>query len=205
MNLGTIRREALRLLFASYGDILETHSYTELMNNPQYAPYLGAMDGAINRAVYAMQARGILPKARCILPAPCVTGRVATFNLAGIQDLERVDLVQLVTPTQCATCSYVWEGGTTLVVPLYQEGDYFLVYDRRYTPVDGLCDEQTQLPIPDALASLIPYYVKAELYEEEDAAASQKARRYFEQGLADWLDGERVSPAFRRAYSWEEL
>lgn len=205
MRLGTIRREALRLMFASYGDVLEEHTYAELADNPQYAPYLAAMDGSVNRAVLYMQSAGVLPRATCTLTSPVVTGSVATFNLAGVEDLERVVALYRMSTAQHTTCSYVWEGGTTLVVPLYEHGDYVLVYDKRWQCVDSLTPDDTELDLPNALAALLPYYIKAELYEEEDAAEAKKARAYFEQALAAFPRFGNTPANLLVRYGWDTL
>lgn len=192
-------------MFASYGDVLETHSYTELCANPAYAPYVTAMDHSINRAMWYAQVHGAIPPATHPLASPIVEGNRAVFALDDIPDLERVEGVMLVTPTQYAACPYVWEGGTTLVVPLYRAGEYVLRYTRRLTPVDGLTEESVELPLPDAVAALIPYYVKSDLYEEEDAASAKAAGDIFRQGVAAFVaQGEGVQP-LRQVYNWEDL
>ena len=205
MTLGTIRREALRLMFASYGDVLEAHTATQLADNPRYSPYMAAMVGSVNRALCTIQARGVMPTHSVRLAAPCVSGGVATFNLAAIDDLDRVERVLAYTATGCSACSYIWEGGTTLVVPLWQQGDYVLVYSPRLSLLPTDCSDDAVLPVPEALAALIPYFVKSELYAEEDAADAALARRYFEQGLAVYRPQEGHSARFCGTYRWEDL
>ena len=192
-------------MFASYGDVLEEHTYVELADNPQYATYLAAMDNSINRAVLYMQSSDVLPKCEATLSAPCVSGSVATFNLATIPDLERVVALYCATPKQYATCSYIWEGGTTLVVPLYQAGEYVLVYEKKWREVDALSADDTDLPIPDALCCLIPYFVKSELYEEEDMQAAKNAKAVFEEGVANYRQKSNTSQSLRAVYQWSEL
>lgn len=205
MTVGTIRREALRLMFASYGDDLEAHSATQLADDPRYAPYMAGMVGSINRAVLAMQGRGLLPAQCATLASPCVSDGTATFNLGGIAGLDMVLRVLVYTAAGCRACSYIWEGGTTLVVPLWVEGTYVLVYTVRYTPLQADCEDDAALPIPDALAALVPYYIKSELFAEEDAEDAAMARRYFEQGLATYLERRADNPRFAATYNWEEL
>ncbi len=192
-------------MFASLGDMLETATLAELYQNSQYAVYLAGMDAAINRALYRLQS--VLPKGRVELTSPAVTGSVATFNLGNISDFDGVSELREQTDTQYAAHAYRWEGGTTLVVPLYRpDRRYVLLYRRSVKPIEPMADDDYTLPIPDALAALIPYYVKAELYEEEDPTAARAALEYFDTSLSRYqYEGESDQPQFVCKYSWEEL
>ena len=207
MQVGTIRREALRLMFASAGDALETATYGELYQNPQYAFYLAGMEMSVNRALVRMQSSGALPTGRLVLTGATVTGSVATYNLGSIADFDRVVGVMAADSSTYAAHAYRWEGGTTLVVPLYSPDEtYVLLYRRKLTLLAPMCADDTSVDVPDALACLIPYYVKSELYEEEDAIAAERARRYFDEGLKRYLaDVATDLPLLHCKYSWEEL
>lgn len=194
-------------MFAAYGDLTDEATLNELYQNPQYAPYLAGMEMSINRAVARMQTLGLLPPVRVVLANPVVTGSVATFNLGGIEDFMAVERVMVQTQDAYIAHAYSWEGGTTLVVPLFSPDEtYVLLYRPYLRPLDSLSSDEEELAVPDALARLIPFYVKSELYEEDDASASERARHYFEVGLQQWAaQQEAPTPRVAVKYAWEEL
>ena len=194
-------------MFASAGDVLETSDLTDLYQNPQYAYYLAGMDMSINRAILRIEAANALPMGRLVLDSPVVTGTVATYDLGRIADFDSVYEVRAMDGERYAAHTYRWEGGTTLVVPSYSSDvEYVLLYRRKVQLLEPMCSDDTTLDIPDALAALVPYFVKSELYEEEDAAAAKRARDYFEKGLdAVVIEGENDMPRLECKYKWEEL
>ena len=207
MRLGRIRREALRLMFASQGDVLETATFAELYQNPQYALYLAGMEMSVNRALSRMQTAGALPVGRQVLEGAAVTGSVATFNLGAIDDFESVVGLFAATRDTYAAHAYRWEGGTTLVVPLYSPDEtYVLLYRRTVAVLPPMCADDVEVDVPEALGCLIPYFIKSELYEEEDSIAAERARRYFDDGLKRYVaDLSHDLPRMHHKYSWEEL
>ena len=194
-------------MFAAYGELLEQATTRELYENPQYAPYLADMEMCINRAISRMQSMGLVGIGRHALTGAVVTGSVATFNLSALSDLVGVIGVVQTDDTGCWAHGYQWAGGTTLVVPQYSSAAaYELLYRRQITPLAPMSDDDTVIPLPDGLAVLLPYYIKSELYEEEDAVAAAKARDYFEKGLSAWPRDMGVgAPPMTLRYSVEAL
>jgi len=189
------------------GDTLETATQAELYQNPQYAYYLAGLEMSVNRAIQRMQSLNLLPMGRVVLTSPVVTGRVATYDLSRIADFAGVYEVRANTGEAYAAHAYRWEGGTTLVVPFYTaEEEYVLLYRKKPTLLEPLCADDTEVGVPDELACLIPYYIKSEWYEDEDAALAKRARDYFEKGLMDYqAEGEVAAPRYESKYKWEEL
>lgn len=189
MQVGTVRREALRLMFAAYADLLDEPT-AQLYENTQYAPYLADMEMCINRAMQRMSAMGLLVK-RIPLAEAVVTDGLATYNLAAIADFEGVVGVIKQDADGLTAQAYQWAGGTTLVVPYFSASAvYVLLYRPIVTPLAPMCPDDTPIPLPEGLACLLPYYIKSELYEEEDAVAASRARNYFEAGLNAWPHDE---------------
>ena len=60
---------------------------------------------------------------------------------------------------------------------------YVIYYSPKIKRVTAGTAENTEIPIPDDIASLIPYYVKGELYREEDASEADNAKAWFTAGL----------------------
>ncbi len=193
MTLGEVRREALRLMFAGYEDILEEMTFSELYQNERYQPYVMGIDMGVNRAVSYLSSQNLLPTVYRTgvawrLPSGDVgldTGAFvpAVGKVSGVED-EEMDGVAFHTE------------GTTLVVPFSYEGRPLRVrYSPKWVRVDNMTPDDYELPLSDEVAALLPYWVKSELYEEENPSAARLARSYFLEG-ADRLrqnDGEGVS------------
>ena len=60
--------------------------------------------------------------------------------------------------------------------------------------------EDTEIPIPDEIASLVPYYVKSELYREEDISEADNARAWFTAGLNEIVSRDIVPMGVSTVY-----
>ena len=206
MNVGTVRRETLRMMGVTNGEILENLDLVELYQNPQYACYLTGLEASVNRALARMRALGALRPSSTTLAAPVVTGTVATYDLTAVERLDEVLDLWEKTEDGYAAHPYRREGND-LVVPFYSsEAEYVLTYRETLELLEPMCADETELGVPSNLAVLIPYFVKSELTEEEDAVLAKRARDYFEQGVkASVTSEENDMPRLRCTYRWEEL
>ena len=176
MTLGEVRRDALRLMFAGYDDILEEMTFSELYQSERYQPYVMSIDMGVNRAYSYLLSQQLVPIRRLVLPAG--QERVDLSVLApdlgkvlGVEDEEMTPVVY-------------WMEGTTIVVPFSIDRSLTVRYTPAWTRVTNLTPDSYVLPLDEEVAALIPYWVKSELYEEENYAAARSARAYFMEGCA---------------------
>lgn len=54
-------------------------------------------------------------------------------------------------------------------------------------------DDSDEIELPDELARLIPYFIKADLYEEEEPVLSASARNMFEEYLSEYSNGRDIT------------
>ena len=65
------------------------------------------------------------------------------------------------------------------------------IFNIEYVPnlemINSTSDNELELPLPETLIRIIPYYVKAELYEIEEPQLSANARNIFESALTEYV------------------
>lgn len=176
MTLGEVRRDALKLMFAGYEDILEEMTFSELYQSERYQPYVMSVDMGVNRAYSYLLSQQLVPVKRIALPAG--EERVDLSPLA--PDLGKV----LGVEDEDMTPVVYWMEGTTLVVPFSIDRSLTVRYTPAWTRVTNLTPDSYVLPLDEEVAALIPYWIKSELYEEENFAAARSARNYFMEGVA---------------------
>lgn len=95
-------------------------------------------------------------------------------------------------------------GDNTLVLPGDVAGVYTLIYKAYPTPVSRDTADDTVLDVAEECASLVPIYMAAELYKDDDLALATVLRNEYEDGLqkirAAWMEsgGGGYAVAMRR-------
>lgn len=206
MRVGEIKIEALKLMFANNGEQLTIDNsnngengsaildLAEAAGDQQYADYLNNMDGAINRCFGVLEARKVVPARRHVLVESAEEyADEMEFDFPPQDSNEEdvpVDDVQRVTIRGSAhyvpSCDYVVEGDKLIVWNRVRPGDkvsmiYYPVVPR-LPMTDG---DDAEVPLPEKIASLIPYYVKFDLFREDDAAEANTALQMFERGVSE--------------------
>lgn len=79
------------------------------------------------------------------------------------------------------------EGENTLILPTIKEGRYIVTYSPKYTKQLSYDDPDTKVieDMPSEALRVIPYFVKAELYEDDDPSRATLARNIFHQYLQE--------------------
>ena len=73
-----------------------------------------------------------------------------------------------------------------LVLPLYEEDDgieYTLIYKPKIARVHSYTESETEIELPEGIASIVPYYLKGDLFREDEPDEANEARSWFEQAL----------------------
>lgn len=200
MKLGEVKIEALKLMFANGMDQLTISNYgntgangsaaldlTQAEADPQYADYLHNMTGSINRCYSVLESRRVLPTKRKVLveSAPYTDGdyEIDLSQHDDVDDVQRVVLEHIFGTTNDAD---FYTEGNILKLPYVSTGDQIrLVYYPRLSRLTSTAGNDTELPMPDKIACIIPYFIKYDLYREDDAGEANEALRQFERMLAD--------------------
>lgn len=200
MKLGTIKIEALKLMFANGYDELTIDNYDnqdsgngssaldliEAAGNSQYRDYLNNMNGSINRCFSVLEARKVLPVKRAVLVANAdVTEYGKEIDISTVNDLDDIQRVTVRNERGYDTASDYDTEADTMILPFVHEGDKVtLIYYPRLERLTQTADNTQELEIPDKIATLIPYYIKYDLFREDDASEANTALRWFEESLA---------------------
>ena len=191
MTYAQIFAESLRLMFAAGTDDFgaTAEGLAGLSGNPSYSDYLLSMPGAVNRCFADLEAKKVLPWRTVRVSAEegdRVSGgyrRVLLSELApDCYEIEQVIQRRDYGDTLYLTAQedYYLEGDELILIP----GNTVI----RYTPVLPRLGEGTDLdakvPLPETLAAVIPYYVKGELYRQEEPREAAEAHSIYEQRVA---------------------
>lgn len=188
MKLGEIKIEALKLMFVNNTNEMNIESFTNLMNDENYASYLVNMRGAINRALDRIKNARVLQlkSTKLDLTAAEISKHYIRYDLpANIKDfymLERVVFEDEEGGYEDDT-EYQTEGGV-IVLPNIP-GEYRILYHQNIDYVFSDMADTDELPIPDDIARLIPYFIKGDLYQEDEPNLAADARNTFEACLQD--------------------
>lgn len=194
MKYGEIKIEALKLMFINMGDDISADNLESYEQDDTYSVYLVNMPGSINRCFSAFENKGVLPPKSKILETKngVASGAFIRFDLQSvISDFCEIDRIVSETDSgeYCGDCDYQTEGDT-LVLERFDDSDgitYTVVYKPKIPRVEALTDNEWEIPVPDNIASLIPYYIKGDLYRDDEPNEASEARNWFEAGVSEIL------------------
>lgn len=191
MTLGEIKIESLRLMFAgNLGYGLNENGLNALLSDDNYNVYLYAMTGAINRCFADLESKGATPIKSMVLCRNKLADGV--FDLTKIEEYSSLDSV---TDKDGRNVEFVKKGNYLYPPPLLSDEDYCVIYYHvgilRIGEDTGNSEQikmkGNHLILPDELARLIPYFIKGEVYREEDPNEAGEARNWYEQGVVQYL------------------
>lgn len=184
MTLGEIKIESLRLMFAgNLGYGLNENGLNALLSDDNYNVYLYAMTGAINRCFADLESKGATPIKSMVLRRDHLADGV--FDLTAIEKYSSLDSV---TDKDGRNVEFVKKGNYLYPPPLLSDEDYCVIYYHVGLPRIGEdTGNSKQIELPDELARLIPYFIKGEVYREEDPNEAGEARNWYEQGVVQYL------------------
>ncbi len=212
MKIGEIKMEALRLMFLPVGDLTPA-TLDEGEGDRTVGEYLKRMPGAINRALGDIEGRDVLPLCRRVIEAG-EWERRGTFSLLPLSrlgDCFRVVRLYRTDGEEAPTELSVGIEGELLVATGLGSGERtVLLYRPRLQRVQPYENEAELEGVPDGIAALIPYYIKGELFREDEPNEASVALSRYETALARLalMNEERIADApvyVRAVYSQVEI
>jgi hypothetical protein len=186
MKIGEIKVEAIKLMFANYGYDIQVDDIQRLLSDENYSSYIVNMNGAIARALDRIENACVLPlKSYKVNPADISHGKAfMRFNLALISDLFMIDRVVIEGACEYdANAEYELEADNLVLAN--SNSDITIIYYPSVKTVDSNVSDGDELWIPDKIARLIPYFIKGDLFQEEEPDLAAAARNLFEASLDD--------------------
>lgn len=187
MRVGDIKVEAIKLMFTNYGFDFGIDELQTMLSDENYSSYIVNMNGSIARALDRIENACVVPlKRKEISLNNCEgTRNFIRFDTSKIDDFFILDRVtaEYDSGEYAGNVEYELEGDI-LILPNHKANYTILYYPTIKTMDDSVLDTD-EIWIPDKIARLIPYFIKGDLYQEEEPALAADARNIFEASLDD--------------------
>ncbi|MBQ8371555.1 MAG: hypothetical protein IJX38_01265 [Clostridia bacterium] len=186
MKLGEIKLDALRLMHANVGEQLALEHMDVYYNSDEYRDYLWNMPGAITRCLFDLEEKRILPTKEYRANESSLNrsyGRIK-IDVSSIDDIHEIDRISFENSSgdYGSDIEYVFDGDFVIIDEWIDPIAVFTVhYLPSVKPVTMRSEDSEPLAnVPDKIAALIPYFIKAELYREEEPEEAAEARNWYE-------------------------
>jgi len=195
MTLNDIKKAALALMFTNYSDDLADVD-VDTLSSEEYTQYLVNMNASINRCLGRIESAGVLPlKTQEITTATTgsVSGNFARYDLSLLANLfKSVSRIakESASGEYIPSVKYHLEGTTVVLPPLETGEKYIIIYRPKAPRVSIGSPSYAVVNVPENIAEIIPYYIKADLYEEDEPDLALQARNIFESLLAQLVVDE---------------
>ncbi len=188
MKYGEIKLEALKLMFVNNGEDIVIQNLKKYARDDTYKSYLINMPGAINRCFSRIEEKGVLPLKSIQLDNNNwhVSGITIRFDVLEIKDYFDIDRVVCENLSGCYDGNYDYEfEGSTLVMEHSVGNNYRVVYRPKIARVNENTSDDCIVDVPDNIASHIPYFIKGDLYRDDEPNEAGEARNWFESTMAE--------------------
>lgn len=192
MKLGDIKVESLKIMFVSTHTDLSISELDNALRDENYGSYLVNMPGAINRCFSVLEEKRVLPiKSHTLTSSEgLASGSYIRFNLASIiEDFCDIDRLVCTKKEEYEGNAEFRMEGSVLVLPLFddEEEEYTVLYYPSIPRITSETDNETELEIPNKIAAHIPYFVKGDLFRDDEPDEANEARNWFEAAMEQVL------------------
>ena len=165
---------------------LADYEYTDRLGD-----YLQAMPGSLNRCLSNIVSRRILPVKSQEIKLSEGERRHSTyrFDLSKIADL--YDVARIVSEADNGydgDYPFRMEGKILVLLAPDEHASFTLLY---YPTIPEVRYNSDEVELPDEIAQIIPYFIKGELFREDEVGDAAEAMSWYEQRIAD-LEGMRT-------------
>lgn len=194
MTLGELKIAILKLI-SNTNDDLTVDNLIELESDDNYNTILKNCRESINRALTRLLTEKKIPYATLyITPETNVSLQVNNTNRYKLKDLSNdintiINVIYEDTDGNSVGRNQLRVEGEYLVLPNLTKGIYIVVYLPNITIKADMSNNE-EINIPEHICSLIPYFVKADLYEEDEPNLAMASRNYFESAIAELKTNE---------------
>lgn len=192
MTYGEIKIETLKLMFVNAQEHISIDWIDVYADDENYGSYLANIEGSMNRCLSNIEEKRILSSRskKLLYDDGIISGAFIRFDLARIAD-DYFDIDRVIRETAngdyCGDCEYKREIDT-IVLPVFEkDGDvtYTAIYKPKLRRVNHATENSDEIELPDSIACYVPYYLKSELYRDDEPNEAAEARNQFEQLMAE--------------------
>lgn len=205
MTLGEIKIETLKLMFTNLDHDIAVDTLEMNKLDENYRAYLINMPGAINRCFSSLEEKRVLPSRSKLLNFTdgLASGLYWRYDLNKISDFFDIERIVRQSDNGDYDGDYEWRREANMLVfkrdwwwhrepdmlePVRKEdATYTLIYKPRLNRITSSTSNDTELGIPDYIASYIPYFLKGELYRDDEPNEASEARNWYEQAMEELL------------------
>lgn len=209
MTWGDVKLIALQTMFSNEGAVITADDINQ--------EYINAMPGKANEAMQQIAAVGrpILKKWHIRIDADAEENETAdTLTLPAVEKRYKISLSHYLPRFRCIDRGAVmlddgniydvaedWrlEGDDVLVIPGEVTGEYTIWYQAYPQTITAQTPDEEDIDLAPDAAVLIPLYIAAELYKEDELAMATVLRNEFEDGLQKLRTAWQESAAGMRA------
>ena len=192
MNLGEIKIETLKLMFLNMNQDIIIEKLKTYSLDETYKSYLINMAGAINRCLSNIEEKRVLPSKtkQLNIANGTASGSFLRFDLGTLIG-DFYDIERIVRETDDGDYNGNFEyqrEGNTIVLEKCEDSDgitYTVIYKPCLKRVTSITPDDTELNIPDNIASNIPYFLKGELYRDDEPNEASEARNWYEAAMEE--------------------
>lgn len=202
MTYGEIKLETLKMMFLNAQDWINEDWLTAYEDDETYRSYLANMQGSINRCFSSIEEKRILPSRQKTLSVSMgkAEGSFIRFDLSELIedyfDLERV-IRESYEGDYEADCDYRREGDVLVLpccwkeskgekLPCFDLGSnifYHVVYTPKIKRVSSKTKDTDNIDLPENICAYVPYYLKGELFRDDEPNEAADAINQFEQRM----------------------
>ena len=176
-----------------------------LSSDPNYLPYINGMAGAINRCFSYLESHFLIPPRKAELKDGKVTGDKILFDLP--DDAFCVGRVTFSGDgVYIGNVGFEYVGVKTVAVSKMRgEGTHTVIYTPYLERIKRTTSDFYEIPLPDTTASMIPYFIKGDLFANDDDAEAAQAREIFENCISVFANYGGYSDMVEETYSMGNL
>lgn len=210
MKLGEIEFEALRIMNINYDEELLLDNFNIIKNQPKYAKYLVNMVESINRAIDYINSKEIF-EPEVIDLADLLTKQTKVCNYFDLSNLENFDNIKEIhyedDENYLPNIPFDYYSNTIVVSSKYSPTNLKLVYYKKLSSISEDTKYDDEIDIDDKFLRLIPYYIKFDLYQEDEPELATLAKSTFDQGIESLriIKPERFDIEIEEEYSAGEV
>lgn len=190
MTLGEIKIETLKLMFTNLDNDISLDTLEMNLLDENYRAYLINMPGAINRCFSSLEEKRVLPsRSKSLEPTgELASGSYWRFDLNKISDFFDVERIVRESDDGDYDGDYDYRReANMLVLANDEDATYTLIYKPRLNRITSSTSDATELDIPDYISSYIPYFLKGELYRDDEPNEASEARNWYEQAMEELI------------------
>lgn len=178
MKVGEVKLEALVLMNVANENKLELSKYNTYLNENKYKKYLLNMDESINRAIDLINTKLAIKEVSLDLKNLIYESRknYIILSLNQIDNFSKIKKIILLDD-QILNLSYEIIADDLIIYGSSIENIKIIYYPKiKHIKLDL----ENELPMPDYLARIIPYFIKYDLYQEDEPSLAIVAKTNFD-------------------------